>query len=248
MTSLSGKNLGLPVQRQVIVVFGHDDVSQQPGAGPAAGNRMVGGWRGDNDVAGPARQLLTDVPDHLEPAGHVIERLGDVLADAAQRTAAARTDARGGVRHVLAREMIRQCAPGRLLPLGGAFDRVGNNRRGGGEPLGLVLFECLDSQLELLDLARQLLRGATELGAPVASQLELQPGDLGLGGNGVLRHHRDDLLQRLRVIGKLIERDRHSFIESRRHDIGVIKRSADSLCRTHPATSGRQVRCGIRSR
>jgi transposase InsO family protein len=49
---------------------------------------------------------------------------------------------------------------------------------------------------------RQLLRGAAELGAAIAGQLKLQPGDLGLGGNGVLRHRRDDLLQRFWVIGE----------------------------------------------
>ena len=79
---------------------------------------------------------------------------------------------------------------------------------------GRIVFERLDSQLKLLGPTHQLLRGAAELGASVARQLELQPGDLGLGSNGVLRHRRDDLLQRLRVIGKLIGRDRHLPIES----------------------------------
>src|SRR5438477_3014090 len=37
------------------------------------------------------------MPDHLEAAGHVIERLGDVFADPPQRTAAGWTGA--GVRH-----------------------------------------------------------------------------------------------------------------------------------------------------
>jgi hypothetical protein len=36
------------------------------------------------------------------------------------------------------------------LRFGCALDRGSDNRRGGGEPLGLVLFQALDCQLELL--------------------------------------------------------------------------------------------------
>jgi len=65
----------------------------------------------------------------------------------------------------------------------------------------------------------------------VAGQLERQFGDLGLGIDRILRHRRDDLLQRLRVIGKLIDRDRHATIESRTDPATAAKAQADSLCR-----------------
>jgi len=86
--ALAGEDLGLSVQRQMIVVLRDDDVGQQPGAGAATGNRMIGRRRRDDGVAGPAGQLLADMPDHLEPAWQVIERFGDVLADPTQRAAA----------------------------------------------------------------------------------------------------------------------------------------------------------------
>jgi hypothetical protein len=46
--------------------------------------------------------------------------------------------------------MIRQWAASRLLRLRATFDHRGDNRRGDREPLALVLFDCLDGQLELL--------------------------------------------------------------------------------------------------
>ena len=70
------------------------------------------------------------------------------------------------------REMLGQRSARRLLLFGGFLDRRGDHGRGGGHPLGLVGLQTLDRQLELLDLARQLLRRAPELGPPVTRQLE----------------------------------------------------------------------------
>ena len=106
--------------------------------------------------------------------------------------------------HVLARQVFRQRTSCRLLCFHRPLDRCGHHGRGSGEPLGLVGFQRLDRQLELLGLARHLLRRATELGAAIAGQLEAQLGDLRLCGDRILRHRSDDLLQRSRLIGKLI--------------------------------------------
>ena len=215
-------------------------MGQQPGAGTAAGNRVIRRRCRDDGVAGPAGELGADMPDHLEPARHVIERFGDVLADPAQRTAAGGAGAGRGMNDILARQVFRQRTPGRLLRLGGSQGRRRHDRRGGGEPLGLVGFQRLDRQLELLGFARQLLRRAAELGPPVTRQLEAQLGDLRLGGDRILRHRGDDPLQRLRVIGQLIGRDRHPVIESRPDACDPPKRTADSLCRGSPG----QLRLG----
>jgi hypothetical protein len=56
----------------------------------------------------------------------------------------------------------------------GFLDRRGDHGRGGGHPLGLVGLQTLDRQFELLDLARQLLRRAPELGPPVIT-VKLSP-------------------------------------------------------------------------
>lgn len=61
--ALSGEDLGLTVQRQVIVELRHDDVRQQSCPGPAAGDRVVRRRRRDDRVAGPAGQLFPYVPD-----------------------------------------------------------------------------------------------------------------------------------------------------------------------------------------
>ena len=91
--ALPGKDLGLPVARQMIVVLRYDDMGEEPRPGAPAGNCVIGCWRRDDRVASAARELLADMPDHLEAAGHVIERLGDLLPDPAQRAAAARAGA-----------------------------------------------------------------------------------------------------------------------------------------------------------
>ena len=104
----------------MIVVLRHDDVGQQPGAGAAAGDRVIGRRRGDNGVAGPARQLLADMPDHLEATWHVVERLADVLADPAQRAAAGGQAPARRVPHFFARQMLWQRPACRLL----CFDRA----------------------------------------------------------------------------------------------------------------------------
>ncbi len=92
--ALAGEDLGLAIERQMIVVLRYDDMGEQPRPGAAAGDRVIGRRRCDHGVAGAARQLLADMPDHLEAAGHVVEGLGHILADLAQRAAAGRTGAR----------------------------------------------------------------------------------------------------------------------------------------------------------
>ncbi len=62
-------------------------MGQEPGAGAAASNRVIRRRRRDDGIAGAAGELGPDMPDHLEPARHIIERLGDILADPAQGAA-----------------------------------------------------------------------------------------------------------------------------------------------------------------
>ncbi len=171
----------------MIVVLGDRDMGQEPGAGAAASNRVIRRRRCDDGVAGPAGELRADMPDHLEPARHIIERLGDILADPAQGAATG-----GGRRR--ARDASPPRAAGAPATCAGpAFAlqwrprRRCHDRRGRGEPLGLVGFQRFDRQLELLGFARQLLRRTAELGAPVSRQLEAQLGDLRLGGDCTAR-------------------------------------------------------------
>jgi hypothetical protein len=114
------------------------------------------------------------------------------------------------VTHLFTRQMLGQWPTRRLLFLDRFLDRRCHHWRGGGQPFGLVALQALDRQLELFDLARQLLRGPAELGPPVARQLELQFGDLGLRRHRVARHLGNDALQRSDVVGQALGRDRHA--------------------------------------
>jgi hypothetical protein len=177
-------------------------MGQEPRPGATAGDCVIGRRGGDDRVAGTARQLLANVPHHFEPSRQVIEGLADILADAAQCAAAARAGAAGRMHHLFARQMLGQRTTGRLLRFGHILgDRRGLGR-GGRQPLGLVALQGLDRQLELLGLAFQLLRGAAELGPPIARQLELQPGDLSPRRHRLARHLGDDPLQRGDVVGQ----------------------------------------------
>jgi hypothetical protein len=164
---VAGKDLGLTIERQVIVIFRHDDMGEQPCPGAAAGDRVVGRRRRHNRVTNPARQFLSNVPDDFEAAGHVIEGLGHFIGDLAQRAAATGTGAWRGMVQILSWKVLRQRAPCWLLRLGRGLDCRGHCRRGGRQPLRLVGLQRLKRQLELLSLARQLLRRTAELGPPI---------------------------------------------------------------------------------
>ena len=146
------------------------------------------------------------MPDHLEAARYVIQGLGHVLADPAQGTATMRAGAGRWVQYFFTRKMVGQWPARRLLRLERGLDRRRHDRRGDCQALGLIGLQGLDRQLELLDLARQLLRGASELGPAVTRQLELQFGDLGPRRYCVARHIGNDLLQRSDVIGQALGR------------------------------------------
>ena len=96
LDAFAGEDLGLAIERQVIIVLRDGDMREQAGAGPPAGDRVIGCRRCHDRVAGPARQLLAHMPDHLKAAGHVIEGLGDLFADPAQGAAAMRAGEAAG--------------------------------------------------------------------------------------------------------------------------------------------------------
>ena len=102
----------------MVVKFRHDDMSEQPCPGAAAGDRVVWRRRRHHRVANPARQFLANVPDDFEPARHVIKGLTDLVGDLAQRATATGAGARCRMPQILSGQMLRQRAPCRLLRLG----------------------------------------------------------------------------------------------------------------------------------
>src|ERR1700682_619469 len=90
LDAVPGEDLALPVKRQVIAVFGDQDMSEKTGTGEALGDRQLRRGRLMNSPAGPAAIARSADADDSKPRGHMIEHLADGLADHMQFAAAAR--------------------------------------------------------------------------------------------------------------------------------------------------------------
>ena len=127
-------------------------------------------------IAVPAGIFRPDVPDHPEPAGDIVEHLGDVFAEPSHVAAAGGTGAGAIVlrlvHDLLTGQVVRQLlalwpyplAQRQRLVFGGSFADL----------FSLAGFQLLEPQLELLELPGQPLRGAAELHPPQLGDLELQ--------------------------------------------------------------------------
>jgi hypothetical protein len=111
---LAREGLALAVQGQVLTELGLDDHRQQVGSRPATCDRVEGGRRLADRLAGPAAERLAHRLDHLPLPRDHLERLGDRLAELGERAAAARAGARAGEHPALARQMLRQRSAHRL--------------------------------------------------------------------------------------------------------------------------------------
>jgi transposase len=159
---------------------------------PPPRNRMVRRRRLHHGLAVPAGEGFPDMLDDLEAPWHVIEGLGYVLADLAQHAAALRTRAYPGMHDLFAGQMFGQCTAGWLYT--GLGIHCLGERRDRGDPLGIILLERLDGELELFSRTLDLLGGSPILGAPEPSQLKAQLLDLDPGRHCIPRHIADDAL------------------------------------------------------
>lgn len=126
-------------------------MGEKPGAGLAALDRKVGTRCLNEGVPVAADEARPNVPDHTERGRHVVENLADILARLEELPATAvGADARRGMHHALAEEMVRQ-GLARALRL----DRQRPRRRirvfGRWLRLHLADLDLLERQLELLD-------------------------------------------------------------------------------------------------
>ena len=151
-----------------------------------------------------AAQLGADVLDDFEAGRDVFQHLALVLPDAAEHRAATAWAGAGGlVNQGLARQMRRQRSPNRLAAFARRCrpdHRIGLRRtRSPGIALGSLFFQFADQQLELLDVAIELLRGAAEASAPQHRELHPQLLDMqGLGVDlGIARGDLDVLARQL---------------------------------------------------
>lgn len=120
------------------------------------------------------------MPDHPEPAGDIVEDLGDVFAEPGHLAAASGTGASAVVlrlvHDLLTRQVVRQWLAPWPVPLADRQRPVFGGRPG--DLLGFAGFQLLEPQFELFDLPGQPLRGASELHPPQLGDLELELLDL----------------------------------------------------------------------
>src|SRR5258707_11346480 len=81
LDTLPGEDLALPVKRQVIAVFGAQDMREKTGSGEALGDRTLWGGRLVDGPAGPAAIARPADADDPKPRRHVVQHLADGLAD-----------------------------------------------------------------------------------------------------------------------------------------------------------------------
>ena len=216
----TGEDLALAIERQVIVELRDKNVCQQRGPGHPSRDRPR--WRrflGD-PLATPAGLLQPHGLDDLQLRGHELEDLRDVLAQQPQLATTFRAGLAGVEHMTLTRCVLRD--PRLAAPARGqvSFQRriVGAliiEIRAGviGGDFHLERFEC---QLELSDLAPDLLGTPPELLFPEPCDADLQGLDQGfIGLDGGLQPHRlgtlgqDHCLQRGNVIRELVKAGIH---------------------------------------
>ena len=161
------EDFALPIQGQMIVELGDEDMGDQTGAEHAAIDWARRRGRLRDFLAAPAGFLETHGLHHLQFSGNVVEYLGDVFAKEAQRFAA--------LGAMIARIEHDAFARSRRVDTGlAASARLGfldGPRLGFVAPIRIVgrtgrrhrHFEIFERQLQLLDLALDFFRTRTKL-------------------------------------------------------------------------------------
>ena len=166
---LTLEDLALPVERQMIAIFGDQDMGEQAGSGASPLDRARRQGRLADGLAASAGQARAYDPVHHEPTRQVVQLFGDILAQRLQPAAALSAGIAGRDQGLLARKVRRQ----RLAlwyPLRRG-SRVG--RRHG--PVGLSRLDrlVLQPELELVEA----LGGRPEPMAAKAGELMLELGN-----------------------------------------------------------------------
>ena len=83
LNSLSGVDLRLPVQRQMVAELRDDHMGKQAWARKSALDRARRSWCLDDAIATGAGELRPHVADDLEAVGDVLELFRDILSELA---------------------------------------------------------------------------------------------------------------------------------------------------------------------
>jgi len=150
----------------MVSVFGDQNMRQQAGAGTAALDRA--GWQRGlcEGLAAGTGHAGTDDPVHDEPAGHILQLFGHILAEATKGSAAASTVLiAGGQFYLLARDVVGNGTALRLvLLLSVRQPQLRGHLRD--RDLG-----CLERQLKLLDGLRRRAKAMAAVTGQLVAQL-----------------------------------------------------------------------------
>ncbi len=173
-------DVALPVERQVIAVFRHQQMREHRRCGTTTRCRHRGRRCLGDRIARLAGVFGPDMPDHLEAARHIVQHLGHVLAELRHATTAVRADA-GAISRRLMNDLLPQQVLGQRLALRRrtlAQRRRPMFRRRLDDILGLAGLQLFKLQGELLDLPGDPFRRTAKLHASQFGDLELQLLDL----------------------------------------------------------------------
>ncbi len=156
INAFTSKALGLPVQGLVLTILLKDKHGDQAWPGPSTRDRMEGGWRLADLLAGPAGELLAHGLDHFPLTGDHLQRFGDVFAHLNDPVrAAAGAGCRGLDNNPLARQVLGERLAHRVAT------REGAHRAGfsgclfhGQGILGGRRFQLLKLQFQLINQPR----------------------------------------------------------------------------------------------
>ena len=124
LDALACIDVALAVQRQVTGVLAHQDMPRQVRYGQATRDRPAGRGRLNDGLALRARVFRPHMTNHHEARRHVLQHLGHVLSEQAQRAVAVLAGTPPGVgglvHHPLARQVVGQRLACAALTLVGA--------------------------------------------------------------------------------------------------------------------------------
>ena len=192
--ALAGEDLRLPVERQVVGVFGDEDLRDQSvGRQATLDQPRRRGCLHDRVPAGAASVAWAADHQHPELHRHHVEALGDVLSDPVQGPCAAWAGGAVDINEALDPRQMGGQRPTVRAPLDPPGLLLGGLRFLGGKARGLDLLGLLQPEQELI------LRQA-----------------LGAAAEAVALHRQDDLAQPL-ILGALLG-------EQRLERLGIVER------------------------
>jgi hypothetical protein len=231
LNALPSVNLGLPIKRKVIGVFGDQDLRYGALSRQSALNQPRRRGRLHNHVLATAAAIFGPANDeHPELRRHDVETFARVLADPMQRLAATRTSAVFDVdQHLDAWQMSRKRS---------AIDAT---LGASACPLSLIGYLALGlltrrSLLDLFEPEQHLIFGK-RLSAPAKTMTLQFLDDLtqAFGLQPLGNQHR---FQRAGIVGKRIRQIGHGGIRSCATPRRERFQPADSPCRSHPGCIG----------